>query len=99
MLPSARLPRPIDRKPMAQVLAGDVMPVDGIVVRGTAAVSTAHLTGESATTRVAPGMSVSGGSHVHEGSIQVWCLAPAADSAVSHTLALVERAQGRGATV
>lgn len=53
----------------SQVLSGDVIPVDGVVVHGAAAVSAAHVTGESAAPRVGPGAHVSAGSNVREGRL------------------------------
>lgn len=72
---------------------GDVVPLDGQVVSGAAAVDEATLTGESVPREVGPGDVVYAGSVALDGALAVEVTRPAADSAVARLVTLVEQAQ------
>ena len=77
---------------MALLLAGDLVPADGRVSSGVAAVDQRHITGEStpATRRV--GEMVFAGSSVVEGSITVRITEAGADTVVAKIVDLIEAA-------
>lgn len=77
---------------MALMLAGDLVPADGRVCTGVAAVDQRHITGESvpATRRV--GDMVFAGSSIVEGSITVTVTEAGADTVVAKIVQLIEAA-------
>lgn len=77
---------------MALMLAGDLVPADGRVCTGVAAVDQRHITGESvpATRRV--GDMVFAGSSIVEGSITVVVTEAGADTVVAKIVQLIEAA-------
>ena len=80
---------------LIQVLAGERIPVDGVVERGASAVDESMLTGEPVPARRAPGDTVSAGSLVVDGAFEVRCVHPADFSMVARIVASVEDALGR----
>jgi cation-transporting ATPase V/Cu+-exporting ATPase len=75
------------------VRPGDKVPVDGIVISGDSAVDESMLTGESLPVAKAPGMLVTGATLNIDGVLRARATAVGADTALSHLVALVERAQ------
>lgn len=74
------------------VRSGEIVPLDGKVIRGQATVSLAHITGESAPLRVGVGQNVVSGARVGDGSIEVEVTLSSHDSTVAHLVALITRA-------
>jgi Cu2+-exporting ATPase len=77
---------------MTLVLAGDLVPADGEVCNGVAAVDQRHITGESTPATRRCGDRVFAGSAVVEGSITVRVTAAGADTVVAKIVELVETA-------
>lgn len=75
------------------VRAGEIVPLDGIVLAGGSFVSLAHLTGESLPVNKRVGDEVAGGGRVMEGSLTLKVLRTSADSTVSRIIKLVTQAQ------
>lgn len=76
------------------VRAGEVVPLDGIVVDGASMVSLVHLTGESVPVRKIAGDVVPSGARVIDGSLTVKVTHVSQDSTVSRIVQLITRAQG-----
>jgi heavy metal translocating P-type ATPase len=74
------------------VRSGEIVPLDGKVVKGQATVSLAHITGESAPLSVGVGQNVVSGARVGDGSIEVEVTLSSHDSTVAHLVALITRA-------
>jgi Cu2+-exporting ATPase len=77
---------------MALLLAGDLVPADGRVSSGEAAIDQRHITGESAPATRRVGDMVFAGSSVVEGSLTVRISEAGADTVVAKIVALVEAA-------
>jgi Cu2+-exporting ATPase len=77
---------------MALLLAGDMVPADGRVCSGEAALDQRHITGESAPATRQVGDMVFAGSSVVEGSLTVRITEAGADTVVAKIVALVEAA-------
>jgi cation-transporting ATPase V len=75
------------------VRPGDRVPVDGIVIEGASAVDESMLTGESLPVEKSPGSLITGATVNVDGMLQARATAVGADTALSHLVALVERAQ------
>jgi Cu2+-exporting ATPase len=94
----------IQTVPLFELHAGDVVlvrpgtrvPVDGIVVEGTADVDESMITGESRTTSKAPGATVIAGTVASGGSLRVRVTAVGEQTALSGIMRLVAAAQGSG---
>ena len=82
-----------------QLLAGDRIPVDGVVLEGTSAVDVSSLTGESLPLNASPGIELSSGSLNLEATLVFEVKRIGADSALARILALVEEAQARKAPI
>jgi cation-transporting ATPase G len=79
------------------VRAGDRVATDGIVRRGTSAVDTAAITGESVPVEVGPGDEVFAGTINHAGVLEVEVTATTADNSLARVVHIVEEAQdGKG---
>jgi cation-transporting ATPase V/Cu+-exporting ATPase len=72
---------------------GDRIPVDGIVIDGVSAVDESMLTGESLPVEKQPGALVTGATLNVDGALLVRATAVGAETALSHLVSLVERAQ------
>jgi Cd2+/Zn2+-exporting ATPase len=81
------------------VRAGEKIPVDGIVVGGTAAVNEASITGESVPVEKSTGSSVLAGTLVESGALDVRTEKVGSDTMFAHIVALVEQAQSEEAPV
>jgi Cu2+-exporting ATPase len=77
---------------MILILAGDLVPADGDVCTGVAAVDQRHITGESAPATRRVGDRVFAGSSLVEGSITVCVTAAGTDTVVAKIVELVESA-------
>lgn len=75
------------------VRAGEVVPLDGVVVDGASSVSLVHLTGESLPQRKLPGDEVPSGARVVDGSLTVKVTHLSQDSTVSRIVQLITEAQ------
>ena len=88
--------RPADR---IQLLAGDRVPVDGVVLEGTSSLDASSLTGESMPRPVAAGDEVAAGCLNLEGTLVLEVRRSGADSAVARIIHLVEQAQSSKAPI
>lgn len=77
------------------VMAGERVPVDGVVVKGTSFIDTSALTGESKPRRVSEGDDVISGCVNGSGVLQIRTTKLFEDSTVSRILELVENASSR----
>lgn len=77
---------------MALMLAGDLVPADGRVSHGIAAVDQRHITGESVPATRRAGDMVFAGSSIVEGSITVTVTQAGADTVVAKIVQLIEAA-------
>lgn len=75
------------------VRAGEVVPLDGIVVDGASMVNLVHLTGESVPVRKTKGDEVASGARVVDGSLTVRVTHLSQDSTVSRIVKLITEAQ------
>jgi copper-transporting P-type ATPase V len=81
------------RGELFRVRPGDRVPVDGIVIAGASAVDESMLTGESLPVEKGEGALLTGGTVNKDGVLQARATAVGAQTALSHLVALVERAQ------
>ena len=88
--------RPGDR---VQLLPGDRVPVDGVVLEGASAVDVSGLTGEPLPLQAAPGSELAAGSLNLEAPLVLEVRRRGADSAIARIIHLVERAQARKAPI
>jgi Cu2+-exporting ATPase len=94
----------IERVPLVELRVGDVVlirpgsrvPVDGIVVEGTAEVDESVITGESRSIPKTPGTAVVGGTVAEGGSLRVRVNAIGEETALSGIMRLVAAAQASG---
>lgn len=82
---------------MILIKEGEKIPLDGIVIKGTASLNTATLTGESKLTQVQEGENVLSGSVIVEGILEVKVTEKYENSTVSKILNLVENATDKKA--
>ncbi len=83
----------VRRGDVFRVRPGDKVPVNGIVTSGASAVDESMLTGESLPVEKQAGALVTGGTLNVDGVLEARATAVGADTALSHLVALVERAQ------
>jgi cation-transporting ATPase V len=83
----------VRRGDVFRVRPGDRVPVDGIVIDGASAVDESMLTGESLPVEKVAGSLLTGATSNVDGVLQARATAVGADTALSHLVALVERAQ------
>ncbi len=88
--------RPGDR---IQVLPGDRIPVDGVVLEGDSALDLSALTGESMPEPAMPGQELAAGSLNLTAPLQLEVRRSGADSAIARIVQLVEQAQARKAPI
>ncbi len=88
--------RPGDR---LQLLAGDRVPVDAVVVEGCSSLDSSSLTGESMPQPVVVGQELAAGCLNLEGTLVLEVRRSGADSAVARIIRLVEEAQSRKAPI
>ena len=82
-----------------QLLAGDRIPVDGVVVEGRSAVDVSSLTGEPLPLEAEPGTELSSGSLNLEATLLLDVRTVGADTALARIIAMVEQAQARKAPI
>ena len=82
-----------------QLLAGDRIPVDGVVTEGCSAVDVSSLTGEPLPLEAAPGTELSSGSLNLEATLELEVKRVGAETALARIIALVEQAQARKAPI
>lgn len=76
-----------------QINTGDKVPVDGIIIRGLAAIDESMMTGESIPNTKTLNDTVTGGTIVTEGNIRMRATAIGNNTALSHIIRLVNQAQ------
>lgn len=82
----------LQSKQMALMLAGDLVPADGMIRSGVAAVDQRHITGESVPATRHVGEMVFAGSSIVEGSITVEITEVGADTVVAKIVQVIENA-------
>ena len=82
-----------------QLLAGDRIPVDGVVIEGCSAVDVSSLTGEPLPLEAAPGTELSSGSLNLEATLVLEAQRVGAETALARIIAMVEQAQARKAPI
>ena len=99
--PTARVVRGGEERevPLAQVVAGDTVRVDGVVVEGATEAEESMLTGETLPVVKAAGDAVTGGTQNTTGSVTVRALRVGADSTLARIVRAVEDAQGTKAPI
>lgn len=75
------------------VKAGQIVPLDGLVIDGTSSVNLVHLTGENLPVTKKPGNSVPAGANNIEGALTIQVTHTVADSTLAKIIELVTRAQ------
>jgi copper-transporting P-type ATPase V len=83
----------VRRGDVFRVRPGDRVPVDGIVIDGASAVDESMLTGEALPVEKVAGSLLTGATLNVDGMLEARATAVGADTALSHLVALVERAQ------
>lgn len=81
------------------VKAGESIPVDGLVIKGSSRVDESMLSGESVPLQKNVGSSVFAGTINQKGSLQIECTKSAEDSVLAHIIRLVEEAQASKAPI
>ena len=82
-----------------QLLAGDRVPVDGVVLEGASAVDVSSLTGEPLPLQAEPGIELSSGSRNLEATLVFKVTRVGAETALARIIRLVEQAQARRAPI
>lgn len=75
------------------VRTGAMIPVDGVVVHGEAAVNEASMTGESTCSHKRPGVSVYAGTTIEEGGLTIKVSAVDKDTRISRIMHLIEESE------
>jgi len=75
------------------IRAGEVVPLDGLVIEGTSSVNLVHLTGENLPVRKSPGDQVPAGAQNLEGTLTLSVTHTSADSTLRKIIQLVTQAQ------
>jgi len=82
-----------------QLLAGDRIPVDGVVLKGHSAIDISSLTGESLPLEASPGVDLPSGSLNLESTITLEVKKIGSETAIAKIISLVEEAQARKAPI
>ncbi|WP_269609417.1 heavy metal translocating P-type ATPase [Prochlorococcus marinus] len=82
-----------------QLLAGDRIPVDGLVIMGNSAIDVSSLTGESLPLEASPGVELPSGSLNLESTIILEVQKIGSETAIAKIISLVEEAQARKAPI
>ena len=82
-----------------QLLAGDRIPVDGLVIKGNSAIDISSLTGESLPLEATPGVELPSGSLNLESTITLEVQKIGSETAIAKIISLVEEAQARKAPI
>ncbi len=89
----------VEKGDVIQVLPGEQIPIDGVVVSGTSFLDTSPITGESRPRRAAKGTAVTGGTLTIDGMIMVEASGPFKDSTIQRILDMVQNASERKSPV
>ena len=81
------------------LLAGDRIPVDGVVIKGNSAIDVSSLTGESLPLEASPGVELPSGSLNLESTITLEVKKIGSETAIAKIISLVEEAQARKAPI
>lgn len=87
--------RAVDDVRVGEIIAvrsGELVPLDGVIVKGSSMVSLAHMTGESLPISLNIGQTVVSGARILEGSIEVQVALCSHDSTVARLISLITRA-------
>ena len=82
-----------------KLLAGDRIPVDGLVIKGNSAIDISSLTGESLPLEASPGVKLPSGSLNLESTITLEVQKIGSETAIAQIINLVEEAQARKAPI
>jgi len=82
-----------------QLLAGDRIPVDGVVIKGNSAIDVSSLTGESLPLEASPGVELPSGSLNLESTLTLEVQKIGSETAIAKIISLVEEAQARKAPI
>ena len=82
-----------------QLLAGDIIPIDGIVIAGHSAVDVSSLTGEPLPIEASPGTELSSGTLNLDGTLLIEIQRVGSDTKLAQIIQLVEQAQARKAPI
>ena len=85
-------PKDIVKGDVVQVLPGEIIPIDGVVLDGASHVNTSAITGESVPVSIKKGSSVHGGTLSLDGMLIVEAIGPFEDSTISRMLEMVQSA-------
>jgi len=88
-------PKDIVKGDKVQVLPGEIIPIDGMVVSGTSQINSSAITGESKPIFVKEGSSVHGGTLSLDGMLIIEAVGPFEDSTISRMLDMVQSATAR----
>ena len=88
-------PKEIVKGDIVQVLPGEIIPIDGLVVNGVSQIDASAITGESMPTAVSPGGEVHGGTLSLDGLLLVEAAGPFEDSTIARMLEMVQNAVER----
>ena len=80
-------------------MAGDRIPVDGLVIKGNSAIDISSLTGESLPLEASPGVELPSGSLNLESTITLEVQKIGSETAIAKIINLVEEAQSRKAPI
>lgn len=86
--------RDLQKGDILHVLQGENIPVDGIVIEGSALVNESMITGESIPVTQNKGGAVTGGTVVIKGNFRMKAEKVGADTVVAHIIEMVKKAQG-----
>ena len=90
-------PQEIKKGDVVQVLPGEIIPIDGVIVGGESQLDCSAITGESMPVPVKPGAQVHGGALSLDGLLLVEAAGPFEDSTIARMLEMVQNAVERKA--
>ncbi len=85
-------PKDIVKGDIVQVLPGEVIPIDGIIISGVAQINSSAITGESKPVSAKVGTAVYGGTLSLDGLLTIKAAGPFKDSTISRMLEMVQNA-------
>jgi heavy metal translocating P-type ATPase len=84
----------IRRGDIVEVWPGELIPVDGVIIRGLGFTGEAAMTGEAAAAVRRPGDALLAGMASHDGTFQIQATAPGVERQIDRLLAAVDSARG-----